>query len=107
MIIGAATTSAAVNSATSTRAPIVFSGTTVVEDSIRWMEVMTQASPVLCAICNAFAKQAGRTEHKDANQYDERENVLVVAAEYSIREVADITGPQLFDQAEQHAAHHR
>src|SRR5690242_848692 len=80
------------------------------------------------AIGHAFAEQARRPEDEHGDQYEEREHVLIVAAEErevrvaraalrdrrrpagqlaQVREVADVTCTERLDDAEQHAAEHR
>src|SRR5438034_373505 len=60
-----------------------------------------------CAVPHPLAQQARRPEHQHRDQHQEREHVLVVAAEDAAGEVADVARAERLDQAEQHAAEHR
>jgi len=56
---------------------------------------------------NARPQQAGRAEHQHRDQHEEREHVLVMAAEETAGEVADVARAERFDQSQQQAAQHR
>src|SRR5438132_6991850 len=56
---------------------------------------------------HALAEQALRPEGEHEDQHDEREDVLVMAAQHAAGDHADVAGAQRFDEPEQHAAHHR
>src|SRR6185369_4416672 len=58
------------------------------------------------AVCHAFAEKPLRTQRQHEDQNNEREDVLVVAAEQAAGEGADVAGADRFDQPEQDAAHH-
>src|SRR4051794_6653489 len=60
----------------------------------------------LGTIGDTLAHDAGRTQCKHDDQYDECKDVLVVAAEKTAGQVADITGAKAFDQTEQNPTHH-
>src|SRR5687768_12495138 len=59
------------------------------------------------SIGDAFAEQALRSQGQHQDQHDEREDVLVVAAENAAGQHADVAGAERFNEAEQHAADHR
>src|SRR5689334_17763715 len=59
------------------------------------------------SIGDALAEQALRPQREHEDQHDEREDVLVVAAEHATGQDADVAGAERLDQAEQDAADHR
>src|SRR5438128_12250671 len=85
-------------------------------------------SPRSCALAHALAQQSGRTEDEDQDQHEERENVLVVAAEHAdlavarrtlllqgigkkreaadVRHITDVARAERLDDAEKDASQH-
>src|SRR5277367_291587 len=72
----------------------------------RFCQRPMRSDMTLSSICDAFAEQARRPEKQHQNQHDEREYVLVVAAETAAGQVTDVTSAEAFDHAKQHAAEH-
>src|SRR3982750_4450955 len=91
------------------------------------MSVMACMEWLLGAVAHALAEQTGRPEYQHRDQHEEREHVLVIAAEQGevrvalaalgdrdrnagelaqVREVADVARAERLDHAEQQAAEH-
>jgi hypothetical protein len=59
------------------------------------------------SVGDAFAQRARRWKRQLEDPHDERDDGLVVAAENTAGQHADVAGPERLDQAEQDAADHR
>src|SRR5678815_5734321 len=71
------------------------------------LSLMFMAGAPSRPVGDAFAEEPLRSQGQHQDQHDEREDVLVVAAEHAAGQHADVAGAERLDQAEQHAADHR
>src|SRR5512143_1229673 len=61
----------------------------------------------LSTLDNARSQQARRAEYQHRDQHEEREHVLVVAAEEAAGQVADVARAERLDQSQQEPPQHR
>src|SRR5208282_2828454 len=102
-----ATAPTANGSAASSNASAAYAHHATRGSRFRFCQRPMRSSMKLCSIRNAFAEQARGPENQHQDQHEEREHILVIAAEDAAGQIADVAGTEAFDHTKQYAAKHR